>query len=505
MIDPTLLSSARNGWMRIHRYRTALIGGSIIALAAGLRLYRLGAESLWYDEAFSVSLAQWPLDALLRIVDIGLRSTDRNLYNILLHVWIGIAGTSEVSVRFPSALAGIGCVVLILLVSWELFHREDVALLSAGLLAISPLHLWYSQEARTYILFTLGILASAYTQLVALRAESTRWWAANALVGTLSMYTHPFAALGIAAQNMFMIWWLGQHGWPRRVIRPWLWSQGAIVAAYAPALVDILRQPSEGWGSWIRERYGRPDLHDLVAMLGTFTYGTVLRGEDLLRRLAMVATGGMAVVGTLGVCRQRPSQEDGREGQVYALLMFMIPVATLFAISQSVPLFLARYLIIALPGFLLLVAYGLATLRPSVLTGTLMLVIIAVSAWGIQAIYAGNLKEDWRGAAMYVAARADPLDVIVLYDAYIDIPFNHYYRGVQRQFAVSRFNSDEDLERGIGFLSPRYGYTGKIWVVISHADGRVIRAKMEEVLHARLLSLQNLTGIQIAEYAVPQS
>ncbi len=44
---------------RVHLQRLALLAGVLTAF--GLRLYQLGAESLWYDETVSVYLARQSL------------------------------------------------------------------------------------------------------------------------------------------------------------------------------------------------------------------------------------------------------------------------------------------------------------------------------------------------------------------------------------------------------------------------------------------------------------
>jgi uncharacterized membrane protein len=76
-------------------------------VAAVLRLFRLGSQSLWVDEVFSWMSADigkpWSLAHLLENVH-------GPAYSLLLHVWGGIAGDSEWALRLPSAILGVALV-----------------------------------------------------------------------------------------------------------------------------------------------------------------------------------------------------------------------------------------------------------------------------------------------------------------------------------------------------------------------------------------------------------
>jgi uncharacterized membrane protein len=123
----------------------------IILLAAVLRIAALGSKSLWFDEAFSVNRAELPQMQIWS----GKHDPDHPpLYYSILHVWIGAAGESEVSIRLLSALAS----TLGLAVFYQLGRQllgKDTAFTAVGLLAFSPLDIWYAQEARMYALVAL--------------------------------------------------------------------------------------------------------------------------------------------------------------------------------------------------------------------------------------------------------------------------------------------------------------------------------------------------------------
>ena len=123
-----------------------------------LRLFHLGTQSLWYDEGYSVNLAG---KGLAQITLETANDIQPPLYYYLLHLWMGLFGQGEIAVRGLSLLLGMLSVPLFYILGRRLFSRE-VGLIAAGLAALSPLYVWYSQEVRMYTLLVALTLGSCY-------------------------------------------------------------------------------------------------------------------------------------------------------------------------------------------------------------------------------------------------------------------------------------------------------------------------------------------------------
>ena len=130
---------------------------TILAIAAFLRLYRLGSESIWLDEAFSVLVSKASPISIVKLT--ATSETHPPLYYLLLHFWMLAFGQSEVALRSLSACFGILSIFLLYKVGCELFNHK-VGLLSSSLLAISTFTIWYSQDARPYSLLLCVTLLS---------------------------------------------------------------------------------------------------------------------------------------------------------------------------------------------------------------------------------------------------------------------------------------------------------------------------------------------------------
>jgi 4-amino-4-deoxy-L-arabinose transferase-like glycosyltransferase len=129
----------------MHRSRWLAWPGAallLLALAFGLRVYRLDGPSLWYDEAFSIALARsgvWqPLEA------------HPPLFYLILRLWMALAGSSEFSARFLSVGVGVLTVALFGAAAARLGRSPWAGLLGLALAATLPFWIWESREVRMY-------------------------------------------------------------------------------------------------------------------------------------------------------------------------------------------------------------------------------------------------------------------------------------------------------------------------------------------------------------------
>src|SRR3989344_9235935 len=133
----------------------------VLILTAGLilRFLKLN-QSLWLDEAINVTFVK-SLNLKSLIFEYSIGDFHPPLYHILLRGWVLLFGTSEIAVRLPSVFLGLATVYVVYLVAKKMFDNKT-ALVSATLIATSPLHVYYSQEARMYMLAAFFASLSVY-------------------------------------------------------------------------------------------------------------------------------------------------------------------------------------------------------------------------------------------------------------------------------------------------------------------------------------------------------
>jgi mannosyltransferase len=184
----------------------------LLILLAGfaLRLYRLGADSLWYDETVSAYLAAQPV---VDLVGHTARDIHPPGYYLLLHFWAAAAGQSEFALAFFSLIFGVLLIALTYRLA-RLLTTPNTAMWAALLVAVSPYHLWYSQEVRMYTLGAALGIAATYCALRAITSPdnfrnlwglSHRFWLGYILCAALGLYTLYYFAFLLVILNLVFI------------------------------------------------------------------------------------------------------------------------------------------------------------------------------------------------------------------------------------------------------------------------------------------------------------
>ena len=173
-------------------------------LAAGLRFSTLGLQGFWYDEAFTpVHVLHASLWATLKAM-VHSENTPP-LWYVLAWADSRVLGTGAIALRLPSALAGVATVPVAWAIGCELAGRR-AALITAALVAVNPLFVWYSQEARVYALFVLTASLALLCFLRAERDPTPGRMAAFALSGVLALASHYFAIFLLAPMAIWLLW-----------------------------------------------------------------------------------------------------------------------------------------------------------------------------------------------------------------------------------------------------------------------------------------------------------
>ncbi|MGH2865654.1 MAG: glycosyltransferase family 39 protein [Solirubrobacteraceae bacterium] len=224
---------------------------ALTLLAAAIRLSTLDLQSFWYDEAFTpVHVLHPSLWATLRSV-VHSENTPP-LWYVLAWADYRVLGSGEVALRLPSALAGIATVPIAWAIGCELeTSARRVAIGCAAFVAINPLFVWYSQEARAYGLF---VFMAALTMLCFLRVRrkpTVARMASFAVAGALALLTHYFAVFLLIGMVPALLW----DRATRRLALPAAAAVGILGVALLPLISAQGGHGTQWIGSWpLRER-----------------------------------------------------------------------------------------------------------------------------------------------------------------------------------------------------------------------------------------------------------
>jgi len=299
---------------------------------------------------------------------VGFSESAPPLYYALAWLWTQATGTGEVGLRSLSALAGVATVPVAYLLGVELRDRR-AGIAAAALVAVNPMLLWYSQEARDYsLLVLLTAVATLYflraldvpvergpyghlrTGTSAGRTDLTLW----GVFAALSLATHYFAVFPLALEALWLL---------RRLRRRALAGIWIPVAAGLALLPLLVHQVSLGHAEWIGDRSLG---HRLLETGATFAIGEtgdiVARPENVLPAIVPL----LAALAALALLLARGSRRE-RQGGATLLGLAAVTVGAPLLLALVVPskdYVLARNLLPALVPLLVAVALGV-TMRAS--------------------------------------------------------------------------------------------------------------------------------------------
>ncbi|HQY90724.1 glycosyltransferase family 39 protein [Caldilinea sp.] len=388
-------------------------------LGFALRLFRLGAESLWYDETVSVYLARQPLTTMLAHTAGDIHPPG---YYALLHLWQQataptLAHGLEFLYAWPSLAAGLLLLALIYALGCRLFDART-GLITLWLAAANPFQLWYSQEVRMY---TVGAALALLCLWTAVRflddRQPRRWLAVYAVSAAAGLYTLYYFAFWLVAVNVAILALLWRGETKRRVrIGVWLGAQLGAALLFAPwlptALRQILQPPVPPW----RTAWTTPAA--LLASLSE-TMGALVVGQSPPGALAWpwaLLVSGVTVAFILWAWRG-----DGRAYRTSVALVLTVvflPMAQLYAITLLVtPIYHVRYVFLYAPLFLLAPAALIAAYwgRQRWLAIGFLGLWLAASVAAVVNFWSNPLyrADDHRGAVASLAANWRPSDAIL--------------------------------------------------------------------------------------------
>ena len=198
----------------------------VVVVGAWLRFATLGSQSYWFDEAQAAHELHLSFGSMLNSMVV--HETNPPLYFVLGWLWARVFGTGEVGLRSLSALAGTAVIPIAYLCGRELVSRR-AGLLAAALTALSPFMIWYSQEAREYMLLAALCAASLLYFAKAWHRPTTRNVALWGVFSALAVLTHAFAGFLVAPEALWLLY----------VIR----DRAIAIAAGAVAAVQVALLP----------------------------------------------------------------------------------------------------------------------------------------------------------------------------------------------------------------------------------------------------------------------
>ena len=382
---------------------------AILALAALLRFAFLDAQSYWLDEAVAVDTLDRSFSGMLdRVYD---NESTPPLYYVVGWLWVKVAGTGEFGLRSLSAIAGTAFVGVAYLTGRKLVSQR-AGLIVAALAAVSPLLVYYSQEARSYPLLMLfgglSLLGFAHAREEPTAKALAGWAGASAL----ALASHYYALFLVAGEAIGL---LVLH---RRRAIP---AVAGVVAVGLALMPLALHQRNLDLANYLRDtslggRLARVPKQFLVGFEGPAE--AVLAG----------AAGLLALAGVLFAFRAGRRERGGAlvaGALALAALLLPLPVdPDTFGVRNSLAAWLPAAIV---------VAAGFATARPRWLGIALATALCGIGLFTTLVVNVNEKygREDWRGAAESVGPPPPGGRIVVVNPSEGELPLGIYLRGLR--------------------------------------------------------------------------
>ena len=381
--------------------------GVVTVVGLALRLRSLNS-SLFADELSTYYIVSGhSLSRVLQLVHSNQELTPP-LYFILVWLTKGVLGNQVESIRLVSLTAGVAAIPLTYVLGlWTVGKRA--ALVGATGVALSPFMIYYSTEARAYMLMCTLALVSTLGLLKALDTGRWIWWAGYAAASCACIYTHYTVVFVLIAQFIWAFWTRPEAR--RRLLT----ANGVVLLAYLPWLGGL-----------------RQDLHSptAVASLNPFDLSTVWTdlwswsiGHPYITVTTMPGPVALAVAGVglalavIGLVTKAGGGRRRRWPSARTVLILALALAsvvgTTIQSSIGADVFSPRSLITSWPGLAL--AIGLLVTSPPrpFRMAAVAMVLGAIAVGSVQMLRSQSQRPDIGAAAQFIEHRGLPGNVIV--------------------------------------------------------------------------------------------
>ena len=406
----------------------------ILVVSVSLRFFGLDIQSLWRDELSTYDLSSYNTFKEVIINTIN-RDVNPPAYYVIIFFVIKIFGSSEVMLRLPSAISGVLAVFGIFLVGRSLYSAKE-GLTSAALMAVSWTPIYYSQEARSYMIMIFAIIFATYYWLKILSLLNLeqkiplKLYVFYILFAVLSCYLHYFGLFFIVFQGILSVILFLRKYHIRIVILIYL----VITFAYLPWFPTLVSKflNNQGSNSWIPFPtsdviWGFVKFVFAPSSLVTIIICVLILVYLVHRVFSLGFKYGSATDIYHDKLNKLPISAD-----LLLVLWLAVPVIVIYLVSlMGIKLFLARYLIIVLPAAYLLLSRSIFNFPLHIKTIKVLFAVLLVlfllfnlvCSWGY---YLPRQKEPFRETALFINQN-DINNSFILSNVGPKIGFDYYF------------------------------------------------------------------------------
>lgn len=332
------------------------------------KTYALGINGFWYDECYSVYVSADTIEGIIKSTQTG--DPNPPLYLIFLHYWVEIFGDSEFGVRLLSVVASCFSAAILFLLCLRFFNWQTAIFASVMFLTSNELY-YYAQEARAFSLVILFVILSNYFFLSILYEPKWRNIFLLGICNSVIFYLHILATFSVLAQAVCLPFVLLNFNRvktaedteninfslkiSKKALLYYFLSFIVFILALIPWKDRLRELVTEGGKSWW---LAKPTIREFKDCIYDF-----FNSKDLYQVCVF-----SFLVAILVIIIFKKLREEGFNRYVflYSLITGPLLIYLMYIVAGFSPIFLKRYVLFTIIGFITLFAYVFSMLRLSI-------------------------------------------------------------------------------------------------------------------------------------------
>jgi len=468
----------------------------VLIISFLIRLWGLYAESAWIDEAYSIVLSKHTLSEIIKGT-----AADQHppLYYLILHYWMKV-GDGVIHARLLSVIIGLLGVTQTL-VFFKSLGGYKIGLLSGLLIALSPMHIWYSQEARMYIFLSFFTIGATHMLWKGINYNGFKWWFLYGLFCLLSLYTQYFSIfIFIAHGSWIIIEYLNKK--TRSLIINWVATSAIVGFLFSPWLPIVINQSKNHALTWITT----PSLIQIQDVFLRIIFGVSILGVPEYGRVIFII-----VLIVLFSITYILSSNSTRKDYTFLAIMSLFPFLIITFVSLFYPIFQYKQFIIILIPIIAFISYNIFFGKKFLNLSLLILVLLfSLTSVTYQAI--SPTKDHWEDVNLYLQDHLEENDVIFGNPSAISLTFSlynkillSYFTGYPQEYNIISGGWDGEIitkEIANQLLPATIKNKDRLWLVEFTPEfwdpNHEIEAWLKE--NSRLIIEKNFNNIKIKLY-----
>jgi len=385
-----------------------LLGLVIVAFV--LRFFNLGFNSLWLDEASTLTFATKSLSGIWEATASG--EFNPPLFYYMEHFML-MFGDSEFVLRFLPALFGALTVPVIYLIG-RVFTGKTGGIFAAALMAFSSFHIFYSQDARAYTTMLFFFSLAILFYLWAINTDEMKWWLLFGVFSALAFWTHFYVFIGVGLIVLHALIVKGKDILAdKKKLIPIAASVIAFIIVSLPLIMVTV-------GLFFKRTASAPTWGLSGISVITDSFNMILGGNIIITVILLL----LALAGIYRIYTENKS---------YALLLLLsifVPFIVSMILSAKIPMS-PRYLIFVMPFLLVAIGSVIGFVPKNIewkkVAAVAVVFALLINIPMLAGYYSGFSKNDWRGFSEKLSGITEDGDYIVVMPGYMKQPLDYYY------------------------------------------------------------------------------